>query len=260
MIKRPQHAFLALVFWLSAAVGFAELPEVRYSELPAISAAATPPLPTPDVFPVQLVLDDDSAEGALGIAGATARQFLWFQQFSDGPNDIDLAEIWVLFPNDAQIAPGAPIQIVVYQDNDADPTNGATLLLALDEVVQVADDATFSIYPLPAPLEIRGAANVLVGVVSRYVTSGATPPTQPAALDTTASAMHAWIATWSGDPPNPPQLPSDQAMLLVDDLIPGNWMIRAFGTPANVLDVPTLGGWGLMLLVSILTLAALRRL
>ena len=108
---------------------------------------ALPPLPDTGLFPVQLVLDDNGAEGAIGVGGATARQFLWFQRFSPAGVNLELAEIWVLFPSDPEIAPGAAIQLVVYQDGNGDPTDGATLLAVFDEVVQVADDATFTVYP-----------------------------------------------------------------------------------------------------------------
>lgn len=218
---------------------------------------AVPEAPGLGELPIQLVLDDGSAEGAFGVAGAggAARQFLWFQQFSPPAPDFDLEEIWVLFPDDDVLAPGSAIQLVVYQDVDGDPTDGAGLLLALDGTVQSADGVTFSIYPLATAVEIRGGGDVYLGVVNRYVTSGVTPVTQPAALDTGASAMRSWVATWSGDPPDPPLLPPDQLLFRVDDFQPGNWMIRGFGTPAPVVVIPTLGAWGIGLLALLLAAA-----
>ncbi len=43
---------------------------------------ADPPLPDPLVFPIQMVLDDDGAEGVFGFSGGTARQFLWFNRLT----------------------------------------------------------------------------------------------------------------------------------------------------------------------------------
>ena len=106
---------------------------------PTLAIEAVPPLPDTGTFPFQLVADDNNSEGSIGIGGATARQFLWFQQFSPADH-FNLTEIWVLFPADPEITPGAAIQLAVYQDDDGDPTNGATLLTMFDEVVQVADD------------------------------------------------------------------------------------------------------------------------
>ncbi len=208
---------------------------------------------------IELVLDDGTTEGALGVGTIAAQQFLWFQVFA-APADFDLKEVWVLFPSDPAITPGSPVQLVIYQDEDTDPSSGATLLRAVDAVVQVADGQTFSIYPLAERLEFRGGGNLLLGVVNRFVTSGVSPSSQPAALDTTGSQQRAWVATWTTDPPDPPHLPSDESLFLVDDLIAGNWMIRGFGVGAPVVDVPTLNTWGGIFLALLLATVAIRRL
>lgn len=222
-------------------------PEWTFRELDPSPGDAVPSVPGLGSFPIQLVLDDGSAEGAFGVAGAggAARQFLWLQRFSPPVADFDLEEVWVLFPDDPQISPGSAVQLVVYQDLDGNPANGAELLLALDETVQTADGGTFSIYPLAPAIEIRDGGDVYLGVVNRYVVSGVTPITQPAALDTGPSEMRSWAATWTGDPSDPPLLPPDQALFLIDDVQPGNWMIRGFGTPAPVVAIPALGTPGL---------------
>lgn len=238
----------------------AVIPAWSFRELTPAPARANPPLPDPGIYPVQLVLDDDDAEGTFGVGGAAARQFLWFQRFSPLASDFDLEEVWILFPPDPQVTPGAAVQVVVYQDADRDPTTGAELLFAMDDVIQAADGSTFSVYPLTAPVAIRGGGDVLVGVVNRYVESGVTPLHQPAALDTTASQMRSWVATWTGDPPETPVFPPDQSLFLIDDLVGGNWMIRAFGTSPDAVAVPTLGTWSLALLAFLLLAAALRRL
>ena len=188
-----------------------------------------------------------------GVGAVAARQFLWFQRFTPADTDFDLREIWVLFPQDPEIIAGvAVVQLVVYQDDDGNPTNGARLLYTADERVQFADDLTFSIYPLNAPIEIRGGGDVLIGVVNRFVASNVTSLNAPATHDTNISQQRSWVATWIADPPDRPVLPSDQDMFLVDSIAGGNWMIRGFGNAPAVIDVPTLDARGFAVMVVLL--------
>ncbi|MEM8996289.1 MAG: IPTL-CTERM sorting domain-containing protein [Acidobacteriota bacterium] len=204
--------------------------------------ALEPPLPDPADFPVQLVLDDDSAENDFGFNGAESAPFLWLNRFSMTP-PFAVEEMWVLFPQDSTLD-GADVQLAVYQDADGDPTDGATLLATFDVVVQETDGQTFSVYTLDPPVEITDG-DAYLGVVSRYAESP-TPPTFPAVLDTTASAGRSWVAVWTGGPPAIPELPGDDENFLIDDFLPGNWLIRAFGrSTLDVLEIPTLGTVGL---------------
>jgi hypothetical protein len=237
----------------ASAAPLSELP-LRFTPTPR-TVNAVPPLPTLVQFPTQLVLDDDSAEGTVGVAGATARQFLWFNRFSPG-GAFDLEETWVLFPAGDNMAVGAAIQIAIYQDTDGNPANGATLLGAFDETIQAVDGNTFSIYSTPVSFD--GTGDVLIGVVPRFIVSGVTTATGPAAIDTQASQGRSWLAVWSTDPPNPPVLTPlpDVSLATVDGFLPGNWLIRGFGTPPPVVTVPTVGEYGMILLALSLALAA----
>ncbi|MDX1996619.1 MAG: Ig-like domain-containing protein [Thermoanaerobaculia bacterium] len=237
----------------ASAAPLTELP-LRFTPIPR-TVNAVPPLPTLVQFPTQLVLDDDSAEGTVGVAGATARQFLWFNRFSPG-GAFDLEETWVLFPAGDNMAVGAAIQIAIYQDTDGNPANGATLLGTFDETIQAVDGNTFSIYSTPVSFD--GAGDVLIGVVPRFIVSGVTTATGPAAIDTQVSQGRSWLAVWSTDPPNPPALTPlpDVSLATVDGFLPGNWLIRGFGTPPPVVTVPTVGEYGMILLALSLALAA----
>ena len=233
---------------------------------PPVLTEAAPPRPSLAQFPVQLVLDDDMPEAATGVlGGGGARQFLWFNRFAS-PGAFRLQQIWVLFPPGANITTGASVQLVVYHDPDGNPANGANLLATFNETIQALDGTTFSVYSLAPAVEVPAGGDVLIGVIDRFVVSGVTPLTLPAAIDTTLSQERSWLATWSGDPPASPTLPSDGTAILLDDLLPtvaGNWMIRGFGTPPPALEVPALDGFGLMALALLLAaggLLGLRRL
>ena len=210
-------------------------------------------LPLRRNFPVQLILDDGSPEGDFGVGAATAQQFLWFNQF-ERPTilNFNLDEIWVLFSPGPNMAVGEEIQLVVYVDPDSDPTNGADLLASFDETIQVLDGATFSVYPMNPPVPIRTSGDILIGVVSRFVESGVTGPTEPAALDTSLSQGRSWVAIWSGDPPPEPALPNALFIDRVDVFLPGNWMIRGFGSEPSITEIPTLSWVGLAVLAALL--------
>lgn len=250
--------FAALACWLwlaPPAVGQAEA-GLGSVELIPVSPEAVPPLPDPAVFPVQLVLDDDMAEGAFGFLGGAARQFLWLNRFVD-PGLFALEEIWVLFPSGTDVVAGDAVQLAVFVDPDGDPTNGAQLLATFDEVVQAADGNTFSVYTLSPRVQKSTVGDVLIGVVNRYHQTGVDPPpTLPAAFDSTATLNQSYFALWPGDPPDPPNLATASSIDLLAGASEGNFMIRGFGvTQAPSVSIPALDGTGLALLALLMALA-----
>jgi len=259
--RRPRHlaAALALAALLALSAAVPAVAGGAPGELPwrfaPIDGHGAGPPPPPDL-PIELILDDGSAETAFGVGLPEARQFLWFNSFPIA-GSFALEEIWVLFPPGDNVVPGAEVELAVYLDPDGDPTNGAQLLTSFPGTVQVADGNTFSIYPLPAPLPVDPPGELLLGVVNRFVESGVTSETLPAALDTTASQGGSWFAVWPGDPPAVPELSGFDTLLPIDDLQPGNWMIRGFGSDLEppVLEIPTLAGAGLALLAVLLLVA-----
>ncbi len=215
----------------------------------------------PANLPIDLILDDDSAEGNFGIgSGVTANQFLWFNQFDlAGLGPIRLGEIQVLFQPGDNMAVGNEIQLVVYHDPDGNPGNGADLVATFDETILELDGLTFSAYPLDPLVALPQGGFAYLGVVSRFVESGVTSPTNPAALDTDSSAELSWVAVWDDDPPTEPELPPDLFLDRVSVFTPGNWMIRGFAQGQAPVEVPTLGPMGLLLLSLLLAGVALRR-
>ncbi len=254
--------FVALCLLLVAGAAVGQQPRYEPREGPSGPGVAAPP---GGEGTLTLVLDDGTWEGSFGVSGQAAEQFMWFNQFT--PNlaaPYLLEEIHVLFPQVPNLAAGDAVQLVVFVDPDADPTNGAIFLAALDDVVQAADGSTFSVYVLASPLLVEQDGDLLIGVVPRFIVSGVTPPTLPAALDSNSSAGRSWFAIWTGDPPDPPLLPPDDQLALIDTIQPGNWLIRGFGSspppPPPPPPAPTLPPWAYAMLAVMLAVTGLRLL
>lgn len=255
--RRSKRPALALIFLLCMALPALASPELRYIERggPA-NIQSLPPLPSPAQYPVQLVLDDDSWEGFLGVGGATSDQFLWFNRFTS-PGAFTLEEIWVLFPQ-GETAVGNAIQLVAYRDTDGNPANGADLLGTWSATVLAADNTTFSVYTLATPLEVPGGGEVWIGVVNRWVTPGVTPLASPATVDANTNLGISGFALWAGGTvPNPPDLASAAVIQNLNTTPgPGTFLIRAFGTALPIVELPVLDLHSLALFAVLLTLAA----
>jgi uncharacterized repeat protein (TIGR01451 family) len=105
---------------------------------------------------------------------------------------------------------------------------------------------TYDIVPVTI---MPASGDVLIGVIDRFVETGVTPSIYPAAMDATSSAGRSWVGSWTGDPPDPANLPSSDLYGTIDSFgIPGNWMIRGYGeTMAEVtitFDVTVTGDVG----------------
>ncbi len=216
-------------------------PTAQEGEGPAISAqpseSGKPSAPPQVLAHVDLILDDGSVENNVGINDSvSAYQFIWFNRFTPGADafPFDLEQIQVFFDTGVGVTAGDAIDLVVYEDADGDPTNGATLLATINETVQFADGTNWSVYNLATPVTLNGPGDVLIGVIDRFVDSGVTPANYPAAIDTTSSQGRSWIGWWNADPPDPAVLPPDLTFDVVDNLgISGNWMIRGAGTSSE---------------------------
>jgi hypothetical protein len=195
--------------------------------------------------PVSLVLDDASAENYIGLNDGTfGYQFIWLNRFTPVPSQFpfNLTNISVVL-GATGVAVGDPIDLVVYEDTDADgDPSDATWLATYNVTVQFNDGLTWNVYPLTSPLLLSGPGDVLIGAINRYQVSGVEPADFPAALDLTATQQRSWVGAWSGDPPNPAILPPDAGGLwgLIDAWYPGNWMVRGYGETVGGFDVPWL--------------------
>lgn len=259
MKKDSGSTGVAVLFGALLALGALSAAGADVTFRPAARSAEAPTML--GVGSTVLSLDDGSAEGAVGVAVQNARQFLWFNRFSP-PGNFDLDAVEVLFLPDPRMAVGDAIQIAIYVDADGNPANGAALARTLDAAIQALDGVTPSVYPVDPPVFVPAGSDLLVGVVPRFITSGVTPPTFPAAIDTGLSQGRSWLAIWGGDPPDPPQLTPapGQYFGLIDSFQPGNWMIRAAGGAPPVQAIPALGPLGAAALAFALAALAARRL
>jgi uncharacterized membrane protein len=193
-----------------------------------------------------LIIDDGTAEDSIGLTGGG--QFIWLNRFTPAPGDfpIQLNEVQVLYLNGVGVDPGELVDIYVYEDTDGDgnPGTGATFVAKFNNVaVQNADGATFDVYPLdPAPV-FSGPGDILIALVNR--TAGASANEFPAAIDQTDSQLRSWVGAYGGPPPDPPPLPAPSLWGIIDNFgLPGNWMIRGFGSTPDIVwltEDPTSG-------------------
>jgi hypothetical protein len=129
----------------------------------------------------------------------------------------------------------------VYQDADANPANGATHVFTQTSTVGVVASA-FDVHNLTSVPSIPAGANLLIGVVDRWVNSGVSPSTFPAAIDTTPpSNVRSWVASYATSPPDPPTIPSTGGLFgTIDSFgLPGDWLVRATATvvPVELMGV-----------------------
>lgn len=214
--------------------------ELKLDVAPASQGSQNPPadLMSPDDA-VELWLDDNSVDNGIGFVYlAHSYQIIWLNRFTPDSSlyPFALNQIFVFFDEtaDSGVSAGDAIDLVVYSDADGDPSNGATLLATFNTTVVAADGSNWSGYNLATPVEISGPGDVLIGVIPRFIESGVTGPTYPAAIDTTASQGRSWLGNWTSDPPDPAELPPNGDFDIVDNLVvSGNWMIRGAGVTSG---------------------------
>ncbi|HSX62289.1 MAG TPA: S8 family serine peptidase [Tahibacter sp.] len=158
--------------------------------------------------------------------GEPACEFLWLNRFSPKPADypFTLNTVQTVF-NALGATEGQTFDVFIYQDNDNDPANGATLRRSLlGQSIANPLDALQTI-TIPGGLTLTGSGDVLIALVTR------TPSTFPATADACAfDQQRSWIGG-IGSVPASPDL-STLNMQHIGNVVPGfcNWIIRAQGT------------------------------
>ena len=189
------------------------------------------PVPYSKAFDVELVLDDGTAEDAIGIGGATP--FLALNRFTPNPDQFPffLEQVDISFEASGNVAAGDPLTIVVYSNptGNTDPAVGSVLLYQQDVVVGNA--TTWNNYVLDEPVLLEGPGDVLIGAIYRKTPGSAY---FPASIDLNASQQRSWAGWWSGDIPAEPTLPPDAEWTQMDAAgFAGNWTMRGMGSAGS---------------------------
>jgi hypothetical protein len=173
---------------------------------------------------------DGLTGGSFNTVGATDHStFLWLNRFSPESTDypFTLTEITTIF-GASGAAVGEHFDIYVYQDDDHDPTNGATLVGSLEGAQVEAPLNTLQtvVFPFGGILLI-GPGDVLIALVNRDAIGY-----YPASADEgTAFANRSWVGGFDSGVPSMPDL-SQLGLALTPSALPGfthNWVVRGRG-------------------------------
>jgi subtilisin family serine protease len=176
------------------------------------------------------------------IGCSTRCGLLWLDRFTPEPADypITITSVSTIFGNGSGWnLPGDHINVYVYEDDDADPTNGATLAGSYQGYTITAPINSFTTIDLPTPIVVDGPGDVLIALTNPLPSVG----TRPASADQGPFANRSYLSTYvdSGATPDLSNInlrPNPEMILGFT----GNWLIRATGTTANgqpiVLGLP----------------------
>ena len=174
---------------------------------------------------VDMVLDDGSPETVLGVGGTW--EFLYLNRFTPDPSQFPfvLNEIWTAFVHPSVLV-GDDLLLMVLQDDDNNPANGAQILATVPAEVQTV--GAWNAYLLDTPVMFIDPGDVLIGIVALELPGVSY---YPAALDTTTTQQRSWIGFWADSPPpDPITFPPDDGFDLADNFgFAGNWLIRGYG-------------------------------
>ncbi len=200
----------------------------------AVKSGTAPP-PPPGTFCTasvcNLQIDGMPAAGgqfnALG-CGAPPCTFLWLNQYA--PNAVEfpitLNSVDTIFSS-TDTTLGDTFDLYIFQDNDADPSNGATLVKSVTGQTITVQNALQTItIPAGIVLPASGGPDILIALVDR------TASAHPASADNGVPfANLSWIGGL-GNVPSPPDLSTLNMTLTTGALasFTHNWIIRGHGT------------------------------
>lgn len=196
---------------------------------------------------VNLKVDNYGGSGSLGAVGAGAgTYFVWLNRFTPNATDypfkldrVDTIFVGALSNGSIGAAVGETFDVYVYQDNDSDPSNGATAIGSVKNVAVAAPLGSIQSITIPSGgFQLTGSGDVLIALVYKGATGGS-----PATSDrSTTSNGRSWIGDILESPPVDPDL-ATQNMQLVSAVISGytqNFIVRGHGTTGSGKSV-TLG-------------------
>lgn len=168
-------------------------------------------------------------------------EFVWLNRFTPAPTDYPITIRSITTLIDMQLAgndEGDRIPVHVYQDDDSDPSNGATLIASYTDFVLPAPGPVpvFTTIELPTPIVVHGPGDVLIALSNMRTARNAT---RSMTADRGPFKGRSWIGSLYDAPPGavPGLGESDVGLRLANQpgwggSVEGNWIIRASGTNA----------------------------
>lgn len=193
----------------------------------AVPYAYAQPMETKE--PVELILDDGTADNGIGIGGTS--QFIWVNRFTPAAEQypFTLNRVDIYWDSSGMVNAGDDFDIIIYQNTSGsnDPAVGGEFISK--QAIKATNLNSWESYELTEPISFAGPGDVIIGVAALEM-----PGTSywPASIDNTASKGRSWAGWWSTDVPNPPTLPPDEAWGLIDSFgaqFAGNWLVRGYG-------------------------------
>jgi hypothetical protein len=193
---------------------------------------------------IQYAIDDGTHENSIGLTAGG--DLIWLNRFTTDLANNLINTISVAF---GPTMNGLQVTVAIWQDNNGPngvPTN-AKLLATANGVVANANTDIFNNYAIPATL-ITGAT-FLVGIEIHGQAAGEFP----ANLDTDNPQHQSFVAGGAAGTGNLDDLGANQIPVLSEDqIVPGNFMIRATGGPPSAVPEPgslALAGCGALTLL-----------
>jgi hypothetical protein len=195
----------------------------------AVKGGTAPPAPgVCDGGTCDLQVDGLAPGGSfssLGCGPTSPCQFLWLNQFKPEAAEypITLNTVETIFGTGTTA--GDVFDIFIYQDNDEDPSNGATLVTSVLGNTITAP-LSFQSITIPSGVVLSGPGDILIAMVNRTINAS------PAASDTGVPfASQSWLSDL-GTIPATPDLATLNMQLTPAVLatFTKNWVIRGHGT------------------------------
>lgn len=187
---------------------------------------------------LSFVLDDGIYERALGLndQANTESAAIWLNRFSPtaGTGAFTIDSISIMWPQNTNgPLAGKQVNLVAYYDAGSTGNPANAVRLGNDHFVTIANLDAFVEYTVN--FSVPGDGDIYVGFENTYALGGTSPILYPAAIDTNSTLRaRSWVVGASSGDPDPDTLGNNDIRGTIDSLgLPGNWLIRATGTPAG---------------------------
>jgi subtilisin family serine protease len=171
--------------------------------------------------------DTGGSFNSLGCGATDPCTFLWLNQFTPDANEypLNLTSVDTIFSSTGT-SMGDSFDLFIYQDDNNDPSDGATLVKAVTGLTVTAQNQLQTI-TIPGGASLAGPGDVLIALSYHSLS-----PYPGGADDAVDFANHSWIGGLGEVIGSAPDL-SQLGMTLTTDALPSfthNWIIRGHGT------------------------------